>query len=181
MENAIEVKGKDFSQTWRYKLGVFLIVLGHIILLGGLLAPTVLKVSVATVGFALITGEIITFSSIVFLGMEGFKTIKSKVFRFLKASYVADVGPKRHYIGIALFFVCMVTTYVTIIYAWIAFNATIPTQPAPIVWGLSVAQQKVMVLSLFFIGEVSLLISFYVLGARWWEKLRELVIWKPNK
>ena len=168
----------DFTRTWRYKIGLGLIIIGHLVLAMGLVLPALGLAGGVLVGVLLASGEIISLSSIVFLGVEGFKAIKSKVFAFAKVGYAASVGPVRHYIGIVLLCTNVLTTYITVLYAWAAFKATTPESPTPVIWGLEFAQQETLVFWLFLIGEVSFLVAIYVLGADWWGKFRRIFVWE---
>jgi hypothetical protein len=167
----------DFTRTWRYKIGLTMIIAGNATILFALVLP-LLGVGAGTVGAMVLGGELVSMASIVFLGIEGFKAIKAKAFAFIKAGYAAPVGPIRHYIGIVLLCTNVLTTYITILYAWTAFKATTPENPMPVIWGLEFAQQESLVIWLFLIGEISFLISIYVLGADWWEKFRNIFVWK---
>ena len=175
-----EKLAEGFTRTWRYKVGLVMIIAGNGIILLGLLL-SLLGVSASIVGAAVLGGEVVSLASIVFLGKEGFKAIKSKAFAFVKAGYAARVGPMRHYIGIALLCTNVLTTYITVLYAWAAFKATTPESPTPVIWGLEFTQQEALVFWLFLIGEISFLISIYVLGADWWEKFRNIFVWKAQE
>ena len=132
-------------------------------------------------GVLIVGGELLSLSSIVFLGKEGFKAIKSKVFAFAKTGFTAPVGRTRHYIGIAMLCTNVLTSYIVAIYLWDAFGASTAEAPPPVIWGLDFAQQGSMVFWLFLIGEVSFLISLYVLGADWWGRVRNVFVWqKPE-
>ena len=167
----------DFTKTWRYKVGLTMIIVGNGIILIGLLLP-LLGVGAGTVGAMVLGGEVVSLASIAFLGKEGFKAIKAKAFAFVKASYAARVGRVRHYIGIVLLCTNVLTTFILMFYAWTAFDVTTPENPMPAIWGLGFEQQATLVFWLFLIGEVSFLIAIYVLGADWWEKFRRIFIWE---
>ena len=172
---------KDFTRTWRYKIGLGLIIIGNVGLVIGILLPLLGLApggKAGLVGVLIVGGEVVSLSSIIFLGMEGFKTIKSKVFGFVRGGYVARVGPVRHYIGIALFCTNILTTLLMALYAWDTFDRTTTENPMPAVWGLNFAEQGELVTSLFLIGEISFLTSIYVLGADWWGRFRDLFVWK---
>ncbi len=168
---------EDFTKTWRYKVGLFMIVVGNLGILTALMLPFV-GVGAGTVGALVVAGEVVSLASIAFLGKEGFKAIKSKAFAFVKTSYAAPVGKTRHYIGIALLCANALTTYTMALYAWTAFDTTTAEQPMPVIWGLDFAQQGSLVFWLFLIGEVSFLIAIYVLGADWWGKFRNIFVWE---
>jgi len=172
-----EMLAEGFTRTWRYKIGLVMIIVGNGAVLIGLLLP-MLGVSASIVGAVVLGGELVSLASIAFLGKEGFKAIKSKAFGFAKAGYAASVGSIRHYIGLALACTNALTTYIMVLYAWTAFDVTTAEGPMPAVWGLDFAQQGVMVFWLFIIGEISFLVAIYVLGADWWERFRDVIVWK---
>ena len=167
---------EDFTRTWRYKVGLFMIIVGNLGIVVALMLP-LLGVGAGLVGTLVVGGEAVSLGSIVFLGKEGFKAIKAKAFAFVKGPYAAPVGRTRHYIGVALLLANVVTTYTLIIYAWDAFAAAGVGGPAVSVWGLDIAQQGSLVLWLFMIGEVSFLAAIYVLGADWWGRFRDIFVW----
>lgn len=167
-------KTAGFSKSWRYKIGLLLIVVGHLVLLFGLVGPVIGLVSAALAGGILIGGEVISLLSIVFLGKDGFLAIKSKVFKFLKSGYIGPVSATRHAWGITLIVTSFITSYLIYGYAWIAFKSTTVEDPLPIILGMNLDEQADFVLILFLIGELSFLAAIYVLGADWWERFRNL-------
>jgi len=167
----------DFTKSWRYRIGLGLIIIGHGIMALGLLSP-VLGGGASFTGTMILGGELVSLASIAFLGKEGFKAIKSKVFASVKAGYAARVGPTRHYIGIALMCTNVVTTVILMLYAWTGFDTTTPVNPMAVIWGLNFGQQAALVFWLFLIGELTFLIAIYVLGADWWGRFRALFVWK---
>ena len=167
----------DFTRTWRYKVGFFMIVVGNLGILGAVLLGMV-GLSAATVGSLVVGGEIVSLASIVFLGKEGFKAIKSKAVGFIKSSYTGPVSRTRHRIGITLLLANVVTTYLIMIYAWDAFAAATATNPTASVWGLNIEEQGSLVFDVFLIGEIGFLIGIYVMGGDWWEKFRNIFIWE---
>ena len=170
----------DFTRTGRYKVGLTLIVGGHLVLLVGLVVPF-LGAGAGLVGALVLGGEVIALSSIVFLGKAGFLAIKSKIVGAVKASYTHPVGRVRHYVGIVLLLTNALTTWTVAVYAGSAFSAITPETPLPRVWGLDHHQQDTMLLWLFLIGEISFLIGIYVMGADWWGRFRRIFVWeKPE-
>jgi len=173
---------KDFTKTWRYKLGLYMIIIGNLIIVLSALVFPFLGMGAAIIGGLVLAGEGLSLLSIVFLGKEGFKAIKNKLVGAVKASYTKPVSRSRHRFGIFLLLANVLTTYIMIVYAWIAFGATTPETPFPQIFGLDFAQQESMVFWLFLIGEVSFLIAIYILGADWWGKFRQIFIWsKPEE
>ena len=174
-----EELAEGFTRTWRYKGGLFLIIAGHVLLLIGLVLPF-LGMSAGIVGAVVLGGEVVALSSIVFLGKEGFKAIKSKIFGAVKGTYTAQVGRTRHYLGIVLFCTNVLTTYTIAAYAWVVFGAITAENPFPQIWGLSLDQQESMVQWLFLSGEITFLLAIYVLGAGWWGKFRNIFVWTES-
>ncbi len=166
-----------FTKTWRYKIGLAMIIVGNLGILLALGMPA-LGADGGTVGAMVVGGELLSLASIIFLGKEGFKTIKAKFTGFIKAGYVKPVGKVRHYIGIALLCTNVLTTAILALYAGDSFAAATPQGPHPIVWGLDLDQQAKLVAWLFLIGEISFLVAIYVLGADWWGKFRNMVVWE---
>lgn len=172
---------EDFTKTWRYKVGLFMIVVGNLSIVGAAMILPFLGVGAATIGAIVVGGEVVSLGSIVFLGKEGFKAIKSKIFGAVKAAYAGPVSRARHRIGITLLLANVVTTYTMMLYAWDAFAAATAEEPTAVVWGLDIAQQGELVFWLFLIGELSFLIAIYVLGADWWGKFRGMFVWEGAK
>ena len=168
-----------FTKTWRYKVGLTMIVFGNLCILIAMALPA-LGIGAGTVGAVVVGGEIVSMASIVFLGKQGFKTIKAKFFTFIKSTYSGPVGSKRHYIGILLFLTNIVTSYIVALYLWAFFGASSPTTTPPLVWSLNFFQQETLVLWLFIVGEISFLTSFYVLGAEWWGRFRRIFVWEET-
>ena len=169
-----------FTKTWRYKVGLTMIIVGNLGILFALVMPA-LGVGAGAVGALVVGGEIVSLASIAFLGKEGFKAIKSKFVGAIKASYTGPVGKTRHYVGVTLLCTNVLTTFILAFYAWDSFAAATPTGPHPIVWGLDLAQQASLVEWLFLIGEISFLIAIYVLGADWWGRFRRIFVWEAPK
>ena len=174
-----EMLDEGFTQTWRYKFGLILIVGGHAILLIGLILPF-LGMGAAISGAVILGGEVLGLSSIVFLGKQGFLAIKHKIFGAVKATYRTQVGRTRHYIGIICLCLNILTTYATAAYAWIVFDRITPENPFPKVLGFGFQQQDDLVLWLFFAGELTFLLAIYILGADWWERFRSIFVWKES-
>ena len=176
-EQSVTAATDDFTKTWRYKVGLFMIVVGNLGILSAVLLGMV-GLSAPTVGALVVGGEVVSLASIVFLGKDGFKAIKSKVISAARASYTAPVGKTRHYIGIALLLSNVVTNFLMMVYAWESFALASSQDPSPGVWGLNIEQQGSLVFWLFLIGEMSFLVGIYVLGADWWEKFRRIFVWE---
>ena len=168
----------DYTKTWRYKVGFFMIIVGNLGVLAAMPVGLALGFGAATIGAVVVGSDVLATASIVFLGMQGFKALKNKIFGAVKGSYTAPVGRTRHRIGIALLLTKVVTTYTMMIYAWEAFGVAIAVGPSAPVWGLNIEEQGSLVWHLFLAGEISFLVAIYVLGADWWGKFRRIFVWE---
>lgn len=169
-----------YEKSLRYKVGLFLFTLGHVVFVVSLVFPLLDLMSIPVAGLTLIIGELITLSSVIVLGKKGFNTIKKKCLFFFKKRYDVPVEKVRHYTGVVLLFLNIITTYVIAIYAWFAFTRPTPDNPIPMIWGLDFEAQGIMVLSLFLLGEMSFLLALYLLGGGWWERFKQLIIWEKR-
>ena len=179
--SSTQTTAEDFTRTWRYKIGLFMFIVGN---LGVILAMPVgvfLGFGIATIGSIVVGSEVLATASIFFLGKDGFIAIKNKIVTAAKSSYTAPVSRTRHRIGIALLLTKVVTTYIMMIYAWDAFAIAGADGPAAPVWGLNIEEQGSLVWHLFLAGEISFLLSIYVLGADWWGRFRRIFIWEGTE
>ncbi len=165
-----------FRNSWRYRIGLFLIIGGHALLLLGFVLPAIGVLSIGVAGVTVISAELIALSSIVFLGKQGFIEIKNQIFGAVKGAYLGPVSATRHYLGIALFLTSVLTNYVTYLFAWSAYTASTPDQPALEVWGLGIEAQASLIFWVFVIGEVCFVASIYILGADWWGRFRRIFV-----
>lgn len=168
---------QEFTKSWRYKVGLSMIIIGNLGILLAMAMP-LFGAGASTVGSMLIGGEIISLASIAFLGKEGFKAIKNKAFAFIKSTYTGGVSRTRHYLGVTLLLTNVVISYIIALYLWDVFEASTAEGAAPIIWGLTFAQQDSMLLTLFLVGEISFLVSIYVLGGDWWQKFRQIFVYE---
>lgn len=176
-----EAASADFTRTGRYKLGLILIIVGNLIIVLSALVFPFIGVGAGTIGALVLGGEGLSLLSIVFLGKEGFKAIKSKIFGAVKAGYVGNVSRTRHQIGIFLFVISVLNNYIIAVYAWVVFGKTTPENPFPEVWGLSFQGQENLVFWVFLIFELAFLSSIYILGAEWWGRFRNIFVWKGEE
>lgn len=169
------------QKAFRQKLGIALFAIGNLSVVAGLLLPLVggadsgsIRLSAVLLG----AGEVLSLTSIAFIGREGFIALKERMARVFRASYSGPVSQRRHHVGVALFLFHAASTYFIVLYAYIAITvAGIDTSADSAVFGLGIHEQGRLLLFLFIAGEVSLLLSIYVLGADWWERFRQLFVW----
>lgn len=148
--------------AWRFTLGVLSfclafaphVVLGLLIITG---APPRTIGAFAAISFTL--NKVFLLGSIVLLGRPGFNRLKQHVTGRLRAYALPDeVGPWRYRIGLVLF-------VLPLIFAW---KAPYVTELMPTIGRHSTTAA--------IVTDVILLISLFVLGGGFWDKLRALFV-----
>jgi len=149
--------------SWRLTLGVTIFVLSIVVPLLGIPAVTASALSVtmkSTVSGVLLVGsEVFGILAIAVMGKPGYAFIKNKVFVFLKRhGPPREVSRLRYKIGLVLF--CL-----PLLFAWVSVYAAdfIPgfsQNPLPYAIG----------------GDLLFLVSLFVLGGDFWDKIRALFV-----
>jgi hypothetical protein len=159
----------EFSQDnvptggWRLKFGVALFGLSIALPVLGVPLIAAMGMSTATVatvsGAMLVGAEVLGIVAVAVMGKSGYAYIKNRVFGFLKQyGPPAEVSRTRYTIGLVMF-------AVPIVFGWVAPYATdlIPGYLGnELTYGV--------------IGDLLLLVSLFVLGGDFWDKLRALFI-----
>ena len=148
---------------WRLKLGVALFGLSIVLPVLGVPLVAAMGLSdatVATISGVLLGGaEVLGIVAVAVMGKTGYAYIKNRVFGFLKQyGPPAEVSRARYTIGLVMF-------AVTIFFGWVTPYVTdlIPGYLGKeFIYGI--------------IGDLVLLISLFVLGGDFWDKLRALFI-----
>lgn len=163
MSEQVDLSAQPVTR-WRLTLGIGMLLLSIITPLAGIPTVTSLDLS-ATMkstlsGGLLIGAEVLGVLAIAVMGKPGYVYIKSRVFGFLKRYSPPDeVSRSRYTIGLVMFFV-------PILFAWISIYAAdyIPgfsQNPLPYAIG----------------GDLLLLVSLFVLGGDFWDKIRALFVY----
>ncbi len=163
-----EVKtAKQHAPGWRFRFGIFFFVLS-------LISPVFIPLVNATglpvewktaLSGLLVVGipQLLTFLAIVFLGKSGFNYIKGRMIGFLKRyALPSAVSRTRYYIGLAMFLV-------PFLFGWLA-----PYAPQ-LLPGYEAHRFAVN-----FTGDLLLLISLFVLGGDFWDKVRALFVYEAK-
>jgi len=154
-----------YSPTgWRFRLGLTFFSLGWIC---PLFVPLVTSSSLPTETKTVLSGilligvpEIFSVISIVFLGKDGFNYIKERIFTFLKRIVPqGEVSRTRYRIGLFMLFL-------HVIYANLIFYSPL------LIKGYD---ENSMVMNVC--AEVLFIVTLFVLGGNFWEKLRALFIY----
>ena len=148
---------------WRLKFGVTLF--GLSIALPVLGVPLVASMDLSTTTVATISGvllagsEVLGIVAVAVMGKSGYAFIKNRIFGFLKQyGPPAEVSRTRYTIGLVMF-------AVPIIFGWLAPYA------ADLVPGYLGNEFTYAI-----VGDLLLLVSLFVLGGDFWDKLRALFI-----
>ena len=149
---------------WRFRVGVALIATGFLSPLGSLLLPfTDLSTAVkATLSGILLAGipELLTVAAVAVMGKSGFVYVKGRVMALLRrCAPPKEVGPIRYYIGLTMFLIPG-------IYAWVTMYAPPELMPGFPEYRLHMG----LAIDFLFV------VSFFVLGGDFWDKLRALFL-----
>jgi len=148
---------------WRFKLGVTLFALSLIgpLVIIPLIAGSNLSAAMVTSisGAILIGAEILLVAAVAVMGKSGYAYIKNRAFGFLKQyAPPKEVSRIRYNIGLVIF-------AVPILFGWLAPYA-----------GTLIPGYEGNVITFAVIGDLLLLISLFVLGGEFWDKLGALFI-----
>ena len=148
---------------WRLKLGVALLGLSIALPVFGVPLVAAMGLSAATVatvsGVLLVGAEVLGLVAVAVMGKSGYAYIKNRDFGFLKQyGPPAEVSHTRYTIGLVIF-------AVPIVFGWLAPYVTdlVPGYPGN-------------ELTYAIVGDLLLLVSLFVLGGDFWDKLRAMFI-----
>jgi hypothetical protein len=148
---------------WRFKTGVALFVLG---LICPVFVPLVMATDLPTSWKAILSGglalgipELLWLAAVAIMGKSGFDYLKQRVFGFLKRHAPPEqVSRTRYRIGLVLFLIPFAL-------GWI--------QPYASTVFETLAQHRIAV---GVAGDVLLLVSLFVLGGEFWDKVQALFV-----
>jgi hypothetical protein len=151
------------ATSWRLKLGVALFGLSIAVPVIGVPLVAVMGLSATTIatisGAMLVGAEVLGIVAVAIMGKSGYAFIKNRVFGFLKQyGPPAEVSRIRYTIGLLMF-------SLPIVFGWVAPYASdlIPGYLGnEFTFGIT--------------GDLLLLVSLFVLGGDFWDKLRALFI-----
>jgi hypothetical protein len=148
---------------WRFRIGIIIFVVGF---LSPLLIPVVAATGLPTTWKAAISGllavgipEVFSLVAIAIVGKSGFKYLKERIFAFLRKYGPPDVVSRTRYrIGLVMFLL-------PILFGWLA----------PYLSNL-IPFFKTHCIAFGIVGDVLLVVSLFVLGGDFWDKIRSLFI-----
>lgn len=156
----------------RFITGIILLVIGSILPVGGLmLAGTSLPIEIKAplCGFLFFGFEIMLIPAVAVLGKENYEAIVAKVYGWLKRLKPAgNIGKTRHAIGLVLFLLPIVPSYI------MGYMPSWLPDSSPMRLYVSIA------------SDMMLLVSLFVLGGDFWDKIRALFVrearaWFPEE
>ncbi len=158
---------KPAAPGWRFKLGVYLLVLGAIC---PLFTPLVAMTGLSTEWKAALSGlllvgipEIFSLIAIAVMGKDGFNYIKGKVFAFFKRHALPKVVSRSRYrIGLVLFLL-------PLLFGWLAPYGT------ELIPGYESHR-----LAVNLGGDFLLILGLFVLGGEFWDKVRSLFVYETR-
>jgi hypothetical protein len=148
---------------WRFRIGIIIFVVGFF---SPLLIPVVAATGLPTTWKAAISGllavgipEVFSLMAIAVVGKSGFKYLKQRIFAFFRKYGPPDVVSRtRYYIGLVMFLL-------PLLFGWLA----------PYLSNL-IPLFKTHCIAFGIIGDGLLVVSLFVLGGDFWDKLRALFI-----
>lgn len=150
--------------SWRCRIGLFIILFGDVILPAFCLVlpfidlPTSLKVGLATV--LLVGGpEVMMLVGVALAGKEGyavFKAVLQKIWKSVKPPQ--RVSPARYRLGVVIFIASGLPMWLL---AYLRAVTTLPFDNQVILW-------------ILIASDFAFLISFFIAGGEFWEKLKRL-------
>ncbi len=164
--------------TLRYRIGLAVFIFGNLVAMTGMILPAFGLASgrmVGVIAVILAAGEIISTSSIVLLGKEGFKELKTRLLAVLKRTPSGEpVSFRRHRVGVALLVLHVVAQFAALVFPIASHYSTAADGTFPTVLGLDRAEQLKWFVGLLVAAEALFFAGVYTLGADWWGRFRAL-------
>lgn len=148
---------------WRFKVGIVLFSLSLAPPLLGIPLLTTMELSTTLTttlsGVMLVSAEVIGLVSVAVMGKEGFNLIKSGIARFFKRfGPLGEVSRQRYRFGLVLF-------TLPIVFGWAAVYVD------DLIPGFSGNE-----ITFYVVSDLVFLVSLFVLGGDFWDKLRSLFV-----
>lgn len=167
MAKVVEIAEASPIAGWRFKLGAGLFVLS---LFGPpILLPLIVSLGFSAAkassisGFVLLGADLLLFVAAAVMGKDGYAYLKSLIFGFLRRYGPPQVvGSKRYYTGLAM--LC-----VSVFVGWIG----------PYFWTW-VSAYRGSEVAIGVGGDFLLLVSLFILGGEFWDKLRALFVYNAK-
>jgi len=160
----------DLRKGWKYRLGLVLFIYGLAPLEIAMLLPLLGlpgHVTASLAAFVIITGEISFFVSVALLGKPFVESLKARFHKLFRREGpplpLKPVGRRRHNLGVVLFFASFLPYFLA---------------EAMLILGWTTPRHIHVVITLLLSSDVSFLISLFVLGGEFWDRLKKLFEWQ---
>ena len=164
--------------SFRYRLGLGVFILGNVLAISGLLLPALGLAKGSMVGVIAVmlgAGEVISLASIFFLGKEGFKELKSKLFGlFKRVPSGRPISHRRHRVGCTFLALNVLLQFAALVFPIASHFGTTSGGEFPMVFGLGREDQLSWFVGLLVAAEVLFFAGVYTLGADWWARFQAL-------
>jgi hypothetical protein len=178
-----ELAGQPTINNWRIKIGTWMFYVPFVMFFG---APVIIPLigfsasqAAAIVGGIIVAAEIIWFASIPLLGKQGFKKMKSEAFSLLKPKS-GPISQSRHQFGVWMFTVGALGQILLAMGVMVAYFMVGVGDPDIPVMGLSFEQQAIAYVVIQFAAIGCIVVSVFVLGADFWERLNRVFEWQNS-
>lgn len=147
------------AASWRFKLGIAIFVLAFA---SWLLVPVAAALGVPASRIATLTGTLFVANKLLLLlvvavmGKSGFQQLKKMTFGYLAPT--TTVGPVRHTVGLVMFSLPIITSFLE------PYIDHIAPGLRPNRWEFQL------------LGDLMFVASFFVLGGNFWDKIRALFV-----
>ncbi len=160
------------EKNWKYYLGIVLFVYSFIPICTAEIVFFLPISKAAAASFVVVylgSGELSFIGAVALLGKPFVNAIKAKIKAFFLPSRISGppkpIGKTRHYVGVALFFVSLLP------YPGIEAMLLL-SDPARI--------NLTMLLAVMLLGDLLFIVSLFILGGEFWERLKKLFLWPGN-
>jgi hypothetical protein len=164
--------------SFRYRLGLGVFIVGNLLAVTGLLLPLLGFAKGSMVGVIAVmlgAGEVISLASIFFLGKEGFKELKSKLFGiFKRVPSGKPISRRRHRVGCTLLALNVLLQFAALVFPIASHHGVASDGTFPEVLGLDRSEQLQWFVGILAAAEVLFFAGVYALGADWWARFRAL-------
>jgi len=171
------------GKNWRNTIGTWMFYVPFVMFFG---APVIIPLigfsasqAAAIVGGIIVAAEVIWFASIPLLGKEGFKQMKSEAFSLLKPKS-GPISQSRHQFGVWMFTVGALGQILLAMGVMVAYFMVGVGDPDIPVMGLSFEQQAIAYVVIQFAAIGCIVVSVFVLGADFWERLNRVFEWQNS-
>jgi len=160
----------EIKRDWKYYLGITLFVYSFLpYCVAGILLFFHMPIArlLKLLGIFIASAEISFVASAALLGKTVIEAIKSKIYSIFKprvAMQPMPISKARHHTGIALLLLSFVPYFVTEIGLLLGYPKT--------------EQGHMNLFFIFLLGDAMFIISLFVLGADFWERLKKLFEWQ---